>query len=172
VTDAKVPCACGRVGCLETIASVPAIEAAARKAWNKSSRSRKGGGAGHEPDAYEVAAAADAGDARARAVIAKAGDALGIGISSLLNLLDLEKVVLAGRVVRAGTYLLESVRASVARRAMQGEGTPIVASTVEDDVVTKGAVLVALGGDSVERGIPEEEAEATRTWTSPRAMED
>jgi predicted NBD/HSP70 family sugar kinase len=171
VTDAKIPCACGRVGCLETIASVPAIEAAARKAWSKSARTRKGGGS-PDPDAYEVAAAADAGDARARAVIAKAGDALGIGISSLLNLLDLEKVVLAGRVVRAGNYLLESVRASVARRAMQGDGTPIVASTVEDDVVTKGAVLVALGGDSVERGIPEEEAEATRTWTSPRAMED
>jgi predicted NBD/HSP70 family sugar kinase len=169
VTDAGVRCACGRVGCLETIASVPAIEAAARKAWRRPSRGTR---ADRAPDAYRVVAAADEGDPRARAVIARAGDALGIGISCLLNLLDLDRVVLAGRVVHAGDSLLEAVRASVAGRAMQGEGTPIVGSTVADDVVAKGAVLLALGGDDTERGIPEEDAEATRTWAAQRAMMD
>jgi predicted NBD/HSP70 family sugar kinase len=83
--------------------------------------------------------------------LARAGDYLGMGISYLLNLLNPEMVVLGGRVIHAGESLLEPVRASVARHAMRSEGIPIVPSSVGDDIMLQGAVLLALEGDRADR---------------------
>jgi predicted NBD/HSP70 family sugar kinase len=167
VADAGPVCGCGRRGCLETVASVPAIEGYAR-----SGAAGRRGGSSKKLDAYAIAHAASNGDAAARAAVARAGRYMGVGISYLLNLLDLEMVVLAGRVVRAGDWLIETIRGSVSEHTMQGPGIPIVASTVEDDVVLKGAVLLAMEGDQVERPIPVEDSEWTRRWASPHAVED
>jgi predicted NBD/HSP70 family sugar kinase len=162
VADGGPVCGCGRRGCLETVASVPAIEGYARSGR----RHAKG------RDAYAIAQAASNGDAGARSAVTRAGRFMGVGISYLLNLLDLEMVVLAGRVVRAGDWLIDTIRGSVTEHTMQGPGIPIVASTVEDDAVLKGAVLLAMEGDHVERPIPVDDAEWTRRWASPRAVED
>jgi N-acetylglucosamine repressor len=149
VMDNGAACGCGRRGCLETVASGTAIEAAARASL-----------AGHEAappdrqarelDAHAVAIAARAGDREARRILARAGDYLGMGISYLLNLLNPEMVVLGGRVIQAGECLMEPVRASVAKHAMRPEGIPIVASTVEGDVMLRGAVLLAMEGDQAD----------------------
>jgi predicted NBD/HSP70 family sugar kinase len=164
VADGGPVCGCGRRGCLETVASVPAIEGYARSGPARRRGKRR--------DAYAIARAASNGDAAARAAVTRAGRFMGLGISYLLNLLDLEMVVLAGRVVRGGDWLIETIRGSVTEHTMQGPGIPIVASTVEDDAVLKGAVLLAMEGDHVERPIPVEDAEWTRRWESPQAVED
>jgi hypothetical protein len=59
-------------------------------------------------------------------------------------------VVLGGRVIQAGECLLDPVRESVAKHAMRSAGVPIVPSTVGDDVMLKGAVLLAMEGDRID----------------------
>jgi hypothetical protein len=46
--------------------------------------------------------------------------------------------------------LLDPVRASVTEHAMRGDGIPIVPSTVGDDIMLRGAVLLAMEGDQVD----------------------
>jgi predicted NBD/HSP70 family sugar kinase len=146
VTEAGVTCGCGRKGCLETVASGTAIETAARGvlATTRSSRTSS------ELDAHAVAVAARAGNAAARRILARAGGYLGIGISYLLNLLNPEMVVLGGRVIQAGEFLMDPIRASIARHAIRSEGIPVVASTVGDDIMLRGAVLLAMRGDATD----------------------
>lgn len=148
-------CGCGRTGCIETVASGTAIEAAARASTvGIVVPSGNGAASGttnpRKIDAQAVAIAARAGDEEARRILAHAGEYLGMGISYLLNLLNPEMVVLGGRVIQAGNYLLDPVRASVAAHAMRGEGIPIALSTVGDDIMLRGAVLLAMEGDRVE----------------------
>ncbi|WP_172381725.1 ROK family protein [Streptomyces sp. MNP-20] len=101
-------CGCGTVGCLEPLASGPALARYATPA------------AGHLPGrprvtGEDVTAAAQAGDPAARAQLARVGHWLGIGIATLVNLFDVELVVLGGGVADAGEPLLTPVRASFER---------------------------------------------------------
>jgi predicted NBD/HSP70 family sugar kinase len=152
VMDNGALCGCGRTGCLETVASGTAIEAAARAA-------SRGGRPSRELDAHAVAVAAQAGDPEARRILARAGDYLGMGISYLVNLLNPEMVVLGGRVIQAGECLMDPVRSSVSRRAMRPEGIPIVASAVAGDVMLRGAVLLAMEGDQVDMAVADDAIE-------------
>jgi len=151
VVENGIECTCGGRGCLETVASGRAIAAAARSGL---ASFRHADGAQQSIDAEHVAIAAHAGDPEARRILARAADYLGMGISYLLNLLNPEMVVLGGRVILAGESLLDPVRASVARHAMRSDGIPIVSSTVGDDIMLRGAVLLALEGDRVDRHSP------------------
>ncbi|HZU85547.1 MAG TPA: ROK family transcriptional regulator [Polyangiaceae bacterium] len=146
VMDNGPRCGCGRTGCLETVASGTAIEAAARASLGGKPPRTTGP---RELDAHAVAIAARGGDPEARRILARAGEYLGMGISYLLNLLDPEMVVLGGRVSHAGECLLDPVRRSIARHAMRAEGIPIVPTAVEGDVMLRGAVLLAMAGDQV-----------------------
>ncbi len=145
-----VLCKCGRRGCLETVASGDAIEAAARTlaARAQASNAESAGGS-----AAVIAAAASLGDEEARAILARAGEYLGVAISYLVNLLDLERVVLDGAVIRAGGHLLETIRRSVASHALDGAEVRIVASAVSEDVMLRGAVFLAMDGDHTERAV-------------------
>jgi predicted NBD/HSP70 family sugar kinase len=147
VVENGAPCGCGGFGCLETVASGAAIEAAAR--LNLAGRKPTGRN-GSKRDAQGIAIAARMGDPDSRRILGRAGEFLGIGISYLLNLLNPEMVVLGGRVIQAGECLLDPIRASVARHAMRGAGVPIVPSTAGDDVMLRGAVLLAMEGDRVD----------------------
>lgn len=149
VVDNGIQCGCGGKGCLETVASGAAIEAAARS--GNLTASRRSGRGSKPLDAQEVAVAARSGDPEARRILARAADYLGMGISYLLNLLNPEMVVLGGRVIQAGETFLEPVRASVARHTMRSEGIPILPSAVGDDIMLRGAVLLAQEGDRVDR---------------------
>jgi predicted NBD/HSP70 family sugar kinase len=148
VNGNPAPCGCGRTGCIETVASGTAIEAAARA--SRPGVTVPGAGNRREIDAHAVAIAARAGDAQARRILARAGEYLGMGISYLLNLFNPEMVVLGGRVIHAGDHLLDPVRASVTEHAMRGDGIPIVPSTVGDDIMLRGAVLLAMEGNQVD----------------------
>jgi predicted NBD/HSP70 family sugar kinase len=157
VADSDALCGCGRRGCLETVASGPAVEAAAGLSSTVTARTR------WKLDGSMAAAAVEAFDSRARKAIERAGDYLGIGIANLLNLLDLEMVVLDGPMVHAGDTLIRTIRGSVIRHAMDGHATPIVKSTVGDDVVLKGVVLLAMEGDQADRFAPPHGSAADET---------
>jgi predicted NBD/HSP70 family sugar kinase len=167
VMDNGATCACGRAGCLETVASGTAIEAAARASLGngEATRAEKS----RELDAHAVAVAAHGGNPEARRILARAGEYLGVGISYLLNLLNPEMVVLGGRVIQAGECFMQPVRASAGRHAMRAEGIPIVPSLVEGDVMLRGAVLLAMGGDSIDDAVLGDDSWPQRQLKSARA---
>lgn len=84
-----VPCGCGGRGCIEQYASASAIVRMAAEAGLDVRSSQ------------EVFNAAVAGNAAARGVFRKMGSYLGIGIASLVNVLNPEMVVIGGGVAAA-----------------------------------------------------------------------
>lgn len=114
-------CPCGNRGCVEAYAGARAIGAAARRAL---ARRRPGHReltrllAGAAPDPRALHAAARAGSALARELLAEAGRALGVGIVSCINAFAPDRVILAGGVSAAGDYILEPARAEAAARLM------------------------------------------------------
>ena len=98
-------CPCGSRGCLETIAGA--------KGWTRTAQalmaSRASSLAGREIDQRAIIDAARQGDGVANQVVASAARALGQGIAATLDLLNLERVVLAGGVAAAGPFLLDQI---------------------------------------------------------------
>jgi glucokinase len=92
-------CNCGNRGCLEVFARAEAIVAACG-----------------QPTVEQSVQAASAGDRRAEEGLTAAGTYLGIGVSNVIVLLDIERVVVGGGVAAAGEMLLEPLRAELKRR--------------------------------------------------------
>jgi glucokinase len=98
------PCACGGTGCVEAIASGPAIAA-----WAGAQ------GFTGEPTAAAVAEAARRGDPIARAAFDRAGRAIGSMLAGLATVCDVRVAVVGGGVANAGELLFGPVRAAVER---------------------------------------------------------
>lgn len=117
-----LPCSgsCGNRGCLETVVSGTALARYAREAAEASPTSGLGraAAAGRELTGMLVTELAHDGDASALSCLTRAGEALGVGIASLVNLLNPEVVVVGGGVIAAGDLLLEPARRVVAMRAL------------------------------------------------------
>ncbi len=112
--DGPYECGCGNVGCLEAVASGTALGRYGREAAAADPGGMLAGLAGGAADVTgeTVFKAAQAGDEAARALFARLGCWLGIGIASLVNLFDFELIVIGGGVAAAGDLLLVPARAS------------------------------------------------------------
>jgi glucokinase len=142
-------CSCGGHGCLETVASGPAIARRAREMAAIYPESRLGAllaeGGPEAITAETAAAAAREGDAAARKLWEAAGRDLGIGVANVIVLFDPDCVVLGGGVMRAGELLLEPVRRYVAERAMPRlrRELRLVPAAFGDDAALMGALALA-----------------------------
>ncbi len=120
-------CGCGDYGCLEAYASGPAIVSMAREyiSGGKSAKYKE-----MAPDGvitpYIVAQSALQGDAVSIQIFKQIGKIIGVGLSSVINLLNPEKIIIGGGVADAGEILLEPIRQTILDRAM-----PIQAQSVE-----------------------------------------
>lgn len=139
------PCNCGKIGCLETVASGPAIARAAEAAIASGADTSMRRGR-RKVRAEDVSAAAADGDRVALSVLAAAGRDLGIAASWLINLLNPEVLVVGGGVAGAGEPLLGPLRATALELALPqaAERVSIRASMLGQDAEVRGAVLVAL----------------------------
>ncbi|MFI6218524.1 ROK family protein [Nocardia brasiliensis] len=99
------PCSCGNRGCLEAIAGGRALI----------DRARRDGWVGSSIDA--LVAAAHAGDAVVGAALGRAGVALGLAISSVSALLDIDLVIVGGKLSSAGPTLWTPLHKTVAEHA-------------------------------------------------------
>jgi len=115
-------CNCGNYGCLETLASGPAIARRAREALEEgvvSEIERLCGGNFKSITPLMVVEAAKKGDKLAFNLMEKTGEYLGIGIANLINIFNPELVVIGAGVSRAGDLLLEPLKRTVKARALQ-----------------------------------------------------
>ncbi|NPV73142.1 MAG: ROK family protein [Pelotomaculum sp.] len=115
-------CSCGNRGCLEAMASGTAIARAAAELVASGGGRKILAAAGGDPgriNAAAVAAAAAGGDPEAAAIIDRAAGYLGIGVASILNLLNPAMVVLGGGVMAIGEPVWKGVRREVQARALE-----------------------------------------------------
>ncbi|MFZ5817825.1 MAG: ROK family transcriptional regulator [Bacillota bacterium] len=141
-------CRCGSDGCLETLASAVAI---ARRAHQRLAAGEPSlirdllEGQIEKVIATTVIEAADAGDSLARETLAEAGRYLGLGIGSMINLLNPAMVIVGGGTSRAGELLMGPLREAAFSRALPTvrEKVPIVRTALgEDSGPLGGAALV------------------------------
>jgi glucokinase-like ROK family protein len=142
VAEGGPKCGCGMRGCLETLASGPAIARIAAEAVARGEPTTLS--ALTDLDAEIVAREARAGDALSKRIFEEVGTHLGVGISYLANILDPEMIVLGGNVMQAGDLLLDSARRTMAERSLKGSRIPVVLSTLGDDAGLIGSVFAAM----------------------------
>ena len=112
VVDAEGPvCSCGLRGCLEMMASGPAVARLAEDAIRAGRQSSLA--ACPTITAIDVHAAAAAGDALAAEIVAAAGRALARAIHGLVMTYDVERVIVGGGVAGAGRPFLASIEAAL-----------------------------------------------------------
>ena len=119
-------CGCGDTGCLEAYASGPCIVAMAQD-YIKGGKSAKFAemASDGEITPYIVAKAAEAGDPVAKRIFEIMGEYIGLGLTSVINLLNPEKVIVGGGVAECGDLLLEPIRKTVKKRAMVVAGSAV-----------------------------------------------
>ncbi len=120
-------CGCGDYGCFEAYASGPAIVALAKE-YIKGGKSAKYKEMANDGiiTPYIVAQAALQGDSVSIQIFKQIGKIIGVGLSSVVNLLNPQKIIIGGGVADAGEILLDPIRKTILDRAM-----PIQASSVE-----------------------------------------
>jgi glucokinase len=139
-------CICGNTGCLETVASGPSIVRRARERLNRDSTSSLSRLALNKDfTADDVAHQANEGDDFALMMIERTGKYIGTGVATVINLLNIEKIVLGGGVMDAGQLILNPIIQEAKRRAFQPcfDATEIVAATLGNDAVSIGAAMLA-----------------------------
>ncbi|GAA3778461.1 ROK family protein [Streptomyces chiangmaiensis] len=99
-------CHCGNRGCVEAIAADPAILRGMREATGKNVTA-----------AAEALDLAHSGDPGVRQVYARAGEAIGKAIGSLVNLLGPERVIISGEGLAAYDLFAEGIRDAFAASA-------------------------------------------------------
>jgi len=100
-------CYCGNRGCLETVASGPAIVELV------------GPMNGELLSLSQIVELAAAGDVRCRRAVADAGREIGVAVAGLCNLINPERVIIGGLLSRGGEVLLRPLRESIRRHAVQ-----------------------------------------------------
>jgi glucokinase-like ROK family protein len=141
-------CRCGNTGCLETLVSTRTLlrRAQAIAAQQPESHLNRLVASPEEIDGDTVLQAYQAGDPSVQALIAKAGDYLGIAAAQLAGALNIEQIVLAGRLARYGDGVIAPMQKRLSQDILPtlAQNTQVAASALGDDVVILGAAGLIL----------------------------
>ncbi|USX53263.1 ROK family protein [Lentzea sp. HUAS12] len=119
-----VPCTCGSRGCVERYAGLDVIlREAGRRTLNS------------------LRKALDSGDPKAGRAVRDAGEALGVGLATLMNLFDVPTVVLGGSYALLHDHLSAAVQSEMDGRVLAGgeRHTRLLASPLGEFAVARGA---------------------------------
>jgi len=142
-------CGCGNHGCFEAYASGTALTRMAREAAEDDPDGviARIGAADGEVTGHTVVQAVEQGDETAKAIFARLGRWLGVGIASLANIFEVNAVVVGGGLIETGELLLSPARIAAREYsyAPTARGiTPIIPATFGGDAGKIGAALLAL----------------------------
>lgn len=129
-------CGCGGRGCLEAYSSEAAILARLAEA-----------GAAFD-NLWQVAAAAERGEARVQAVLHETGELLGRALALLVNLLNPKRIVLGGNLAIVAPYTLVAIEKTLAREALEAprQAAELIVSPLGAESVPMGGVALAMEG--------------------------
>lgn len=141
-------CACGNIGCVEALASGPAIarQARARLAEGRPSLLRELAARLDDLTAEHVVEAARRADPLAAEVMEEAARNIGVLVVNLIHLFNPAVIAIGGGVSHAGDLLFGPVRQVVQERALKAAAAVcrIVPAALGDDVGLYGAAAWAL----------------------------
>ena len=106
-------CSCGNRGCLEVLASTPALINRYLDLADPDLLA-----AGNPPTGPELVRRYRAGDASARAAFHFHFEYLAAGVASLINIFDPRQVVIGGGIIESGDFYLREIRQRVAKSVM------------------------------------------------------
>jgi N-acetylglucosamine repressor len=135
VTVADGPlCQCGNAGCLEAIASEPALMAKASLVL------------GRAIDRDELLALAEAGQPDIVGILSEGGRTVGRALANLITLLNPERIIVSGEGLRLGPAFFQPLVESARELAFAGLGrdTDILVQQWGDEVWAKGAATLVL----------------------------
>jgi glucokinase len=146
IDPAGPACTCGRRGCLEAIASGPAIARRSRELL--SSRPDMGSSLRDlvrrgKLTAQEVAEAAQQGDPLAQEVLREAARALGFALAQAITLMNPERIALGGGVIKSGEPFFTWVSEAARQHAFPQARVEIVPAQLLDAAPLWGALALA-----------------------------
>ena len=125
------PCYCGRVGCVETVISGPALERFYRERADEHAR------------LSEIVTRADAGDPDARATLDRLTAKFGEAIAPVINIVDPHAIVIGGGVGNVDCLYGEETRDAILRHLFNPElRTEILRPSLGDSAGVFGAALL------------------------------
>jgi glucokinase len=158
-----LPCGCGNRGCLETVASGPALAAEGVRLILS----------GNAPRLYELCAgdlnrvtavtvgeAARAGDELVRCAINRMGEWIGIAAANIVSALHPQLIVLGGGVAQLGDLLIEPVKRTLHSRVgmFPIDDVEVCVSRIGDKAGLLGGIALACSGPKF---IPQLQAECS-----------
>lgn len=102
------------------------------------------GGVGPGATLEEVLSRAEDGQGECVEVVRRAGSALGLALSHLVNITNPELVVLGGGVAEQSSIFVEAANDAVKQEALGPEVVPVVATELGGTAVSRGTVLLAM----------------------------
>ena len=131
-------CNCGGVACLETYIGNRAILRDARRTFKR------------DISLEELSALAKKQNREAKKIWHKVGERLGIALTGVVNLLNLDAVVIGGGIALAGKILFDAIKDTVKYRAMsvQAKHVRILKAKLGNDAGLIGAALLVKEGVS------------------------
>jgi len=142
-------CHCGNKGCLESLASGPAMAERAliaAQAGKSSILMERYAANGNRLTAEDIGYGAREGDQLSIEIIRESGEMVGDVLASLVNFYNPEMIVIGGGVSNLGNLLLSSIRQAVLHRSLplSTRNLDIVFSAIGPDAGVIGAVNLAM----------------------------
>lgn len=142
-------CGCGKKGCLEAYASATGVikrTLAAMREGRKSILADAVKNRWENITCELVYKAAEKGDSLSRWIVEETAKYLGIGVASIVNVLNPEIVILSGGMIAAGTLIFKPVRKYARENALAAaiEGVEIVPAALSGNSGAVGAAATVL----------------------------
>ena len=134
-----IQCGCGKMGCLETVASATGIVRMAQDAVIRGDATVLG--SLESITAYDVVNAAKNGDEVAQRIVSRAAYYLGKSMAMVAVIINPDRFIIGGGVGKAGEFLLSQVREIFRQCALEKaqEGVEIVAAELGNNAGVVGA---------------------------------
>jgi glucokinase-like ROK family protein len=143
VPDGGVICRCGKRGCLETVASARALTRQAKELIQQYPDSRLPRDMQHiNLDTIEEAF--NAGDPLVHDLVMKSAEYLGMAISNIVGILNIQKIVLEGDMTRFGAPWVDKIREVMMRYSLDRlmENTDVKIGHLGENAIILGATAV------------------------------
>ncbi len=112
-------CGCGSYGCLEAIASLPAIAKKVKEAIAAGSKSLIENSEDGEVTPSQIFEAASKGDKLCLNILNESANYLGSGIANTINLFNPEMVIFDQRMALCGEFFLEEIKRVIKRQSLR-----------------------------------------------------
>jgi predicted NBD/HSP70 family sugar kinase len=116
VQEAGSLCRCGNYGCLETVASVQGVIQKVKELAPGSIRSRDSG-MQDEASLDAIVQAYTAGDPQVKQIVSDSARYMGLAISGLVGVLNIQKILISGDMTHFGDAWLQAVREAVSQHS-------------------------------------------------------